>query len=40
MAWGDEVMPEMPEVLSSFFARDAERDIEGIVALFTDDGAS
>jgi hypothetical protein len=30
-------MPEMPEVVSRFFERDAERDIDGIVALFTAD---
>jgi hypothetical protein len=28
---------ELPEVVSRFFERDAERDIEGIVALFTGD---
>ena len=30
-------MPDMPEVVSSFFERDAERDVEGIVALFAED---
>jgi hypothetical protein len=30
-------MPGMPEVVSRYFERDAERDIEGIVALFTED---
>ena len=28
---------ELPEVVSSYFERDAERDTEGIVALFTAD---
>ncbi len=30
-------MPEMPEVVSRYFERDAQRDIEGILALFTED---
>ena len=30
-------MPGMPGVVSSYFERDAQRDIDGIVALFTGD---
>ena len=30
-------MPELPEVVSTFFERDAEREIEGIVSLFAED---
>jgi hypothetical protein len=30
-------MPEMPEVVSRYFERDAQRDVEGIVSLFTED---
>ena len=30
---------EMPEALTRYFERDAQRDVDGIVALFTDDAS-